>query len=95
MGHLTQCILLKNNIEPYAQKCCLYTANAVDYVIAEWEFEARHFAMTFVCTYVYVCMVMIMYIIMHHTFNCHICFWSTSGTTENRLHHMAPRRTQL
>ena len=37
MGHLTQCVLLKNDIEPYAQKCYLYTANAVVYVIAEWE----------------------------------------------------------
>ena len=56
---LTQCVLLKNDIEPYPQKCCLYTANSIDYVIAKWEARNNHaamnFAMTFVCTYVHVC----------------------------------------
>ena len=71
------------------QMSCLYTANSIDYVIAKWE--ARHAAMNFAMTLLFVrmcvCMYVHNYVHMHHTFNCHTFFWSTFGTTENGLHH--------
>ena len=94
MGHLTQCVL------SYAQKCCLYTANSIDYVAnCQVGSEANNraainFAMTFVCTYV--CVYVCMYIIY-----VYICITLTIVTlasgrllvlaTENGLHHMKPR----
>ena len=47
------------------------------------EFEARHNVTMNICMYMYV-----VYLCMYHTFVSHACFRSTSGTTENGLHHL-------